>query len=192
MIMICTDPKIFLASKSPRRQQLLAQIEIDFELVDVAVDESPYPKELAADYVERLAIEKAKAGAVKVDGRQPVLGADTIVVVDNRILGKPSGEQEAMEMLTLLSNRSHQVMTAIAVASANGIVSEVVTTEVTFRTISDSEKQKYWRSGEPCDKAGGYGIQGIGGKFVERIDGSYYAVVGLPLMETERLLVRAG
>lgn len=182
---------ILLASKSPRRQELLAQLRVEFKLVDVDVDETPTPGESATDYVRRLAIEKAQAGADQAGLAAPVLGADTIVVVDNTILGKPGDQQEAIAMLTLLSNRSHQVMTGIAVVSGRGTFSDLVITEVTFREISDSEKLQYWQSGEPLDKAGGYGIQGLAGKFVERINGSYYAVVGLPLMETERLLARA-
>ena len=182
---------IRLASKAPRRQELLTQLEVEFSLVDVDVDETPLINENPAEYVQRLAIEKAKAGSAKAGLELPVLGADTIVVIDNQILGKPRSQQEGIAMLTLLSQRCHQVMTSVAVVSAKGLVSDLIITDVTFRHISDAEKLQYWQTGEPCDKAGGYGIQGLGGKFVERINGSYYAVVGLPLMETERLLAQA-
>jgi septum formation protein len=182
---------IRLASKSPRRQELLTQLQVEFSLVDIDVDETPYLNESPADYVQRLAIEKAQAGADKAGLALPILGADTIVVVDGRILGKPQDQREGIAMLTLLSQRSHQVMTSIAVVSDKGVVSDLIITDVTFREITESEKLAYWHSGEPCDKAGGYGIQGLGGKFIERINGSYYAVVGLPLMETERLLAKA-
>jgi len=182
---------IRLASKSPRRQELLTQLQIDFCLVDVEVDETPFANENPADYVRRLAIEKAQAGGLKAGLDLPVLGADTIVVIDNQILGKPRSQQDCLAMLTLLSGRSHQVMTSVAIVSAKGQVSDLIITDVTFRDILDAEKLQYWQTGEPCDKAGGYGIQGLGGKFVQRINGSYYAVVGLPLMETERLLAQA-
>ena len=183
-------PAIALASKSPRRQQLLDQLQVKFKLVAVDVDESVRPQEAAVDYVRRLAIEKAQAGSDQLAGEIPTLGADTIVVVDQQVLGKPRDQQDAAAMLELLENRSHQVMTAIALVTETEVLSDVITTEVNFRAISDVEKAEYWHTGEPCDKAGGYGIQGIGGKFVTRINGSYHAVVGLPLMETEQLLKR--
>ena len=181
-------PAILLASKSPRRQELLTQLEVTFELIAIDVDETIMPNEAAADYVLRLAREKAQAGAQQANYVRPVLGADTIVVIDGKVLGKPKNQPDAAAMLTLLSGRSHQVMTSIAIATEQQTVSDLITTDVVFRTISDDEKAAYWHTGEPCDKAGGYGIQGIGGKFIERINGSYYAVVGLPLMETEQLL----
>lgn len=186
-----TESLLYLASKSPRRQELLAYLEPDFQLIEAEIDETPALKELASDYVRRLAIEKAQAGYAKLESSAVVLGADTIVVIDNKILGKPVDQQDAQTMLTLLSNRSHQVMTAVAVVSPFGVFSDMIETQVSFRSISEAEMAQYWLTGEPCDKAGGYGIQGIGGKFVERINGSYHSVVGLPLVETEQLIKRA-
>jgi len=179
---------IYLASKSPRRQELLKQIGIPFQLVDVDVDETPLPDELASDYVRRLAIEKAQAGLARCDGGKPVLGSDTIVVLDGRIMEKPTDQANACEMLLALSGNTHQVMTAIALSNNEQTVSELVITNVTFCQISAQQAQSYWYTGEPADKAGGYAIQGLAGKFVEKIEGSYFAVVGLPLLETERLL----
>ena len=179
---------IYLASKSPRRKELLTQIAIDFELIDIDVDESLQDGEEAAVYVRRLASEKAQAGLLNSDGLRPVLGADTIVVLGDKILGKPRDKNDAVAMLLSLSNGSHQVMTAIAVATSQGVDSDVIITDVTFREISPDEALAYWLTKEPVDKAGGYGIQGHGGKFVKNINGSYFAVVGLPLMETQLLL----
>ena len=174
-----------LASSSPRRAELLRQIGLQFEVVVTDVDERTRQHESPAAYVERLAVAKAKAahrpGAV-------ALGADTTVTIDNEILGKPCGLKEGVAMLTKLSGRSHQVLTGVAVFDGERLESCVVTTTVHFRPISEAEAQSYWRTGEPSDKAGGYGIQGIGGIFAERLEGSYSAVVGLPLEQTERLL----
>ncbi|NRA83668.1 MAG: septum formation inhibitor Maf [Gammaproteobacteria bacterium] len=183
-----TQPLLYLASKSPRRQELLTYLAIDFQLIEAEIDETPELEETASNYVRRLAIEKAQAGRAKLASTAVVLGADTIVVIDNKILGKPVDQQDAQTMLTLLSNRTHQVMTAIAVVSPLGVFSEIIETDVSFRAITETEMAQYWLTGEPCDKAGGYGIQGIGGKFVQRINGSYHSVVGLPLVETEQLI----
>ena len=179
---------IYLASKSPRRRELLSQIDIDFELIEIDVDETAQTAESAADYVRRLAIEKAQAGLLNSDGLRPVLGADTIVVLGEKILGKPIDKKDGVAMLLSLSNRSHQVMTAIAVATHKELRSDVVISDVTFREITPQEAEVYWCTNEPADKAGGYGIQGYAGKFVKNINGSYFAVVGLPLLETEQLL----
>lgn len=179
---------IYLASKSPRRQELLNQIGIPFELVDIEVDETPLASEAAVDYVRRLAIEKSQAGLAKRDGLAPVLGSDTIVVLNERIMEKPTDKDNAIEMLLALSGNTHQVMTAIALSDNEQTLSEVVITNVTFCQISEQQASAYWYTGEPADKAGGYAIQGMAGKFVEKIEGSYFAVVGLPLLETQRLL----
>jgi septum formation protein len=184
------SPSIYLASQSPRRRELLTQIGIEYELLSNDIDETPLKDEKASDYVQRLAIEKARAGQTLATANKPVLGADTIVVVDNKLLGKPLSQQDAMAMLLSLSNRTHQVMTAIAFVQGDKVVSEVVKTQVTFRAINEEEALNYWLSGEPEDKAGGYGIQGLGAQFVEKIDGCYFAVVGLPLMKTQQLLNR--
>jgi septum formation protein len=179
---------IYLASASPRRRELLQQIGIKFELLLVVADESVLDHELPQDYVLRVARLKAHHGAQSAQNCWPVLAADTIVVVDKQILLKPENQQDAMSMLQKLSGRSHQVKTAIAVAYDDKISTEVVTTDVTFRQLGQSEIVDYWLSGEPVDKAGAYAIQGLGGKFVKSINGSYSAVVGLPLVETQQLL----
>ncbi|MCG7532363.1 Maf family nucleotide pyrophosphatase [Psychrobium sp. MM17-31] len=179
---------IYLASQSPRRRELLEQINIGYELLSASIDETPLDNEAAADYVKRLAVEKARAGQAFATENKPVLGADTIVVIDEKLLGKPRDQEHAISMLMALSNRQHQVMTAVALVLDDEVVCDVVTTSVTFRAISEQEALNYWHSGEPKDKAGGYGIQGLGGQFVEKIDGCYFAVVGLPLMKTQQLI----
>lgn len=179
---------IYLASQSPRRRELLDQIGVQFELLNADIDETPLDNEAAGDYVKRLAIEKATAGQSIATADKPVLGADTIVVLDNQLLGKPRNKEHAISMLLALSGRQHQVMTAVALVQGDVTVSDVVTTSVTFRTISEQEALNYWDTDEPKDKAGGYGIQGLGAQFVEKIDGCYFAVVGLPLMKTQQLL----
>lgn len=179
---------IYLASQSPRRRELLEQINISYELLSASIDETPLDNEAAADYVKRLAVEKARAGQAVAAEEKPVLGADTIVVLDDKLLGKPRDKEDAISTLMALSGRQHQVMTAVALVQGDKVVCDVVTTAVTFRTISEQEALNYWHCGEPKDKAGGYGIQGLGAQFVEKIDGCYFAVVGLPLMKTQQLL----
>ncbi|PSJ40127.1 Maf family protein [Zobellella taiwanensis] len=186
------DPVLYLASASPRRRELLALLERPFALVLPAVEECRGPDEAAADYVRRLARDKALAGAALAPRPLPVLAGDTIVVVDGDVLEKPRDQEHGLAMLRRLSGRSHQVMTAMALAWNGRCEGVLVTTEVSFRSMTAAEMLRYWQSGEPADKAGGYGIQGLGGRFVARIDGSYSAVVGLPLVETEALLDRAG
>lgn len=180
-----TIPQLYLASGSPRRKELLAQLGYRFERVVVDVEECHQQGETPAGYVQRLSQDKAMAGVKETGGLTPVLGSDTIVVVDDEILEKPKDFADARRMLKLLSGRGHQVMTAVTLATATRRETKLVVTDVWFKTLSDKEIEAYWQSGEPQDKAGSYGIQGIGGKFIERIDGSYYAVVGLPLMETD-------
>ncbi len=181
-------PKIALASASPRRRELLQQIGVNFELVAANIDESVLPNELPADYVCRLALGKAQAGASQSHTLLPVLGADTCVVVDNTILGKPTDHADFTQMMQLLSGRKHQVMTAICFVYGTHVLPALSITDVYFRHLSTEEINDYWQSKEPLDKAGGYGIQGLAAKFVERIEGSYSAVVGLPLCETHQLL----
>lgn len=181
-------PAIALASSSPRRRELLAQLGVNYELVKADIDETPLPAESAILYVQRLALAKARAGQARLNKDLPVLGADTVVVADDTILGKPADFTEFRRTMQLLSGRSHQVMTAIALVDAQRQLTALVCTEVTFRQLSAAEITAYWASGEPQDKAGGYGIQGLAGRFVKRINGSYSAVVGLPLCETEQLL----
>ena len=186
--------ELFLASASPRRRELLAQIAVPCVTQIASIDETPLPDEPPAAYVERLAREKARAGLLALGERKDavVLGADTAVVLDGRILGKPADFAESRAMLQALSGRSHQVMTAVALVGGDREAARVVSSEVSFRPISEAEIQAYWASGEPCDKAGSYGIQGLAAVFVNRLQGSYSAVVGLPLCETAELLGEFG
>lgn len=179
--------ELYLASGSPRRRELLAVLELAFERLVTDVAEQKQPNEAPADYVVRLACDKALAGVAVAPQDLPVLGADTIVVLDGQVLEKPRDEAHAAQMLTALSGRQHQVMTAIALADRQTHRSTLVVTDVTFRSLSADDIQHYILSGEPMDKAGAYGIQGKGGCFVREIRGSYYAVVGLPLVETQEL-----
>ena len=180
---------LFLASASPRRRELLAQIGVPFSLLDVSVDETPSPTESPEAYVERVARDKALAGLASISGDDScVLGADTSVVLDQHILGKPADRADGLAMLAALSGRTHRVMTAVALASRTACEVRVVTSEVMFRTIDEAEAERYWDSGEPADKAGGYAIQGWGAVFVSQLHGSYSAVVGLPLCETAQLV----
>lgn len=181
---------IYLASQSPRRRELLTQIGVDFTVCSVNVIEQQQAGESASDYVTRLARDKAQAGVIALDNdaESIVLGADTIVVYAGQVLEKPADEADAIRMLSLLSGHEHQVMTAIALADGDRCLVELVTTRVRFRNIQPEEMRDYWLSGEPADKAGSYAIQGLGGKFVANINGSYSAVVGLPLMQTEQLI----
>ncbi|TLU66668.1 septum formation inhibitor Maf [Thalassotalea litorea] len=181
---------LYLASKSPRRQALLSQLGMEFELVEGSVVETPYADELPEDYVTRLARDKSAAGQKNVAADDIVIGSDTIVVVDQRILEKPKDFDDLQTMFARTSGRVHQVLTAVAVRQGQALEQVLVSSDVYFRSVSALEVQSYWQTGEPQDKAGGYAIQGIGGKFVTRIDGSYSAIVGLPLYETEQLLNR--
>ena len=186
------NPAIYLASRSPRRQELLGQIGVCYTLLDVEIDESVRPNENPDDFGIRMAMEKAEAGAAQLQQQdKPILAADTSVIVDNRILGKPDNEEDAIEMLTMLSARSHRVLTAVALTSSETSY-RLSESQVQFRPIDIGEIRSYWESGEPADKAGAYGIQGLGAIFVERISGSYSGVMGLPLFETAELLRNAG
>ncbi len=183
---------IYLASASPRRRVLLQQLGLGLQLVPAAVDESLRPGENALDYTQRLARAKAAAGWQHVEATgqslHPVIGADTAVVCDGRIMGKPESEAAGLAMLTRLSGRWHRVVTAVALRYNDGCVVTTSDTRVKFRALTGEEALGYWRTGEPADKAGAYAIQGRGGRFIERIEGSYSGVVGLPLAETEALL----
>lgn len=184
---------LFLASASPRRRELLTQIGVPFELLSITLDETPLPAERPEAYVQRLAREKALAGWAAVnDDSAAVLGADTTVVIDERILGKPADRAEGLLILESLSDREHHVLTAVALATRGACEVRLVTSRVRFRRIERAEAEAYWASGEPCDKAGGYAIQGWGAVFVAELRGSYSAVVGLPLCETAQLLDQAG
>jgi len=179
---------IYLASSSPRRSELLSQIGVSFDLVEASIEEKPEMGESAQDYVLRLALQKAQAGFNNSNKDRPVLGADTIIVVDQQILEKPRDKKHAREMLQLLSGRVHQVFTAVALLQGGVIKSTLVKTEVSFKKLSEQEISDYWCSGEPIGKAAGYAIQGIAGKFISNISGSYSGVVGLPLFETAELI----
>jgi septum formation protein len=183
-------PILHLASTSPRRREILAALNLDFTVVHVDVDETPLVDEVPDDMVLRLAV--AKAEAVAPGPGHLSLGADTAVVVDGRILGKPADEADCLAMLAALSGRGHRVVTGVALASVDLTRTVLSETKVYFRKISRDEALAYWQSGEPCDKAGAYAIQGLGGAFVERIEGSYSGVVGLPVFETVALLNEAG
>jgi septum formation protein len=184
---------IYLASSSPRRRELLAQLGYQFTIITPDVEELRQPDESAADYVLRLSRQKAQAGTELVADCSVgavVIGADTIVVSDGDVLEKPHDLPHARQMLQTLSAGRHQVMTAVTVADSQHWLSELVVTDVWFKALSEEEITDYWATGEPFDKAGAYGIQGIGGRFVSRIEGSYHAVVGLPLLETDQLLLK--
>ncbi|MDG5499270.1 Maf family protein [Marinobacter sp. BGYM27] len=184
---------VVLASASPRRRELLEQIGLSFSVLPVNIDETPLQDERADHYVERLARQKAEAGlALATDSDSLVIGSDTTVVLDDEIMGKPVTEADASAMLARLSGHTHRVMTAVALAGVHGCYARVVVTEVRFREITPAEIAAYWQTGEPLDKAGGYGIQGRGGVFVDGLWGSYSAVVGLPLQETAELFEEAG
>lgn len=179
---------IYLASGSPRRRELLDQIGVKYQVLAAPVDESVGAGEAPAAYVTRLADAKAYAGFSRVGADSIVLAADTAVVVEGRILGKPADRQDGLAMLAALSGRTHRVLTAVAVATFAGVHSRLSESEVTFRCIASREAAAYWETGEPCDKAGGYAIQGRAAVFITQLRGSYSGVMGLPLFETAQLL----
>jgi septum formation protein len=180
--------RLFLASNSPRRAELLSQINIEYQHINVVIDEIKQDAETSETYVQRLALEKAQAGLDKNNQQGIVLGADTIVVYNHIVMEKPKNRQHAQQMLSLLSGNTHHVLTAVALVSGQKKAVKLVTTEVTFKKLTAQEILDYWETGEPQDKAGGYAIQGIAGQFVSHISGSYSAVVGLPLYETRELI----
>lgn len=205
---------LVLASGSPRRKELLSQLGYEFSVLVTDVEECKHTQETAEEYVKRLSLDKALAAlsllttnpsekqhvapssdtvvvsseAISLDSEIVVLGSDTVVVSQGQVLEKPADFSDSKRMLTQLANRRHQVMTAVSVVSKEKQKTEIVITDVWFKPLSEKEIEQYWQTGEPCDKAGSYGIQGLGGRFVTRIEGSYYAVVGLPLFETDQLL----
>ena len=185
--------KIYLASKSPRRQQLLQQISVEFEIIDTDINEHWDGKELPRTYVERVALEKAQAAKSKINTGQPfvIIGADTSVVLDDVVLGKAENNEQAMIMLTQLSGRMHYVYSSVAVVSNSSEKIKTSISRVYFKTLGKPEIEIYCKTGEPIGKAGGYAIQGRAAAFVERLDGSYTGVMGLPLYETTELLYQA-
>jgi septum formation protein len=190
--LIPSEPTLVLASGSPRRAELLSLLGLRFTVDPAHLAEDLLPEESAEAHVERLAREKALTVAQRNPGSLVVAG-DTVVVLEGKLLGKPEGEEEAMSMLRSLSGHTHTVASGVAVAGGrSGIHSAVETTRVTFRAFREQEAREYVATGEPLDKAGGYGIQGLGASLVARIDGDFYTVVGLPLARLVELLERAG
>lgn len=192
-VLLSRSCSVLLASGSPRRQELLQQIGVDFDRVVVDVAEIRQPGETPESFVVRVAGDKAAAGRQqRLDDPRPVIGADTAVVLGNQVFGKPQDYDHAAEMLRALSGVTHQVLSAVVVVPQQGEpLLAVCASDVTFRAISEAEISAYWQTGEPLGKAGGYAIQGRAALFVERLVGSYSAVMGLPLFETARLLETA-
>lgn len=200
--MSVADKRIYLASRSPRRRELLKQIGVPFELLllrqdlrrGVDVDETPLPEESPGVYVLRIATAKAMMAMRQIAQRglpiKPVLAADTSVVFDDQLIGKPEDAEHAVRILRTLSGREHQVVTAVAVALREQVETQISVSSVWFRELAEAEIRRYVASGEPGDKAGAYAIQGRAGAFITRIAGSYSGIMGLPLAETAELLVR--
>ena len=198
-------PRIYLASKSPRRRELLRQIGVHFDVLtfrsgergeDPDIDETPIAGEAVEHYVERLALTKAEAGVRRVQWRKllrhPVLAADTTLELDSQIIGKPADIADAQAILQRLSGRSHRVLTALAIADGEQTRSKLSISTVKFRELDDAEIRHYVATGEPMDKAGAYGIQGKAAIFIEEIHGSHSGIMGLPLFETAQLLKTFG
>lgn len=185
-------PDLILASASPRRRELIAQLGVNFHVHASDIDETPLGNEPPATYVARLAESKSLAVMVELGGTTPILGADTIVVSQGELLGKPVDQSDAARMLASLSDGTHQVMTAVCLRNSERHEVRVVTSEVTFRELTASEIAAYWQSGEPEGKAGAYAIQGIGATFVRDMKGSYTGIVGLPLYQTDQLFKSFG
>lgn len=184
-------PQLVLASASPRRSELLNQIGISHLIKAVDIDETPWPHESPLAYVERVASEKSAACRSLLQHDLPVLAADTCVVCDDVIMGKPENKQHAIEMLSGLSGRNHQVYSAVSLRGHRHWQA-VSVSDVRFRTLTYEEIDAYWQTGEPCDKAGAYAIQGLASIFIESITGSFSGVMGLPLFETAELLAKQG
>lgn len=184
---------LYLSSNSPRRKELLQQVGLNFEVVNAPVEEVALPNESPESYVLRIAIEKALAGFNKVAGKEVwVIGGDTAVMVDGKVLGKPKNEADSYRMLQLLSGKKHKVLSAIAIVYDGEVFSALNQTEVSFKPLSDSEIKHYIATCEPQDKAGSYAIQGLGANFIDSIHGSYSGVMGLPLFELNQLLLKSG
>lgn len=189
-------PSIYLASQSPRRRELLQQIAVTYRVIAANIVEVPHSGEAAIDYVQRLAREKALAGLAAVQRQglaiKPVLGADTIVVSDGKILEKPRDQLHGATMLQQLSGKTHHVLSAVALATEDQVYSRLSTTQVSFRRLDPTEINAYWLTGEPQDKAGGYAIQGLGAVFVQQLSGSFSGVVGLPIEQVVELFAECG
>ncbi len=190
---VTIQPQIYLASSSPRRQELLNQMGVSFTIVAQLVAEEQQGNETPEDFVTRLALEKAADGFARQSNREiPVLGSDTAVILDGKILGKPEGREQAIEMLLSLSARTHQVMTSVALKNDQQSEVSLSVSDVSFAKLSRQMCENYWQTGEPVDKAGSYGIQGKGSLFISKIHGSYSGVMGLPIYETGILLNKFG
>lgn len=187
-----SQAQIILASSSPRRSELLQQMRVSFVVLPVEIDESALAGESPTTYVERLALEKARAGWELSEKNRPVLGSDTIVVIHGDILGKPRDRNHAIEMLNRLSGNTHQVLTAVALVEADRSAIRLSESRVSFSPITEQEILIYWESGEPVDKAGAYAIQGLAAAFIQHIEGSFSGVMGLPIYETMDLLKAFG
>lgn len=180
-----------LASQSPRRRALLEQIGVGFDVVSAVIDETPFVDERPDVYVRRLAEAKARAGYATAPGC-PTLGGDTVVVCEGALLGKPRDKQDAKRMLSMLSGSRHEVLTSVAIFDGECLLSRLSRTCVEFKILTKAQIERYWQTGEPRDKAGAYGVQGLGAVFVKQLSGSYSGVVGLPLAETAELLNEVG
>jgi septum formation protein len=185
------QPQIILASASPRRSELLKQIGISHRIMAVDINETPLANESPLAYVERVAAEKSAACQVLLNDNLPVLSADTSVICDGEIMGKPLDLDHAISMLSRLSGRSHQVYSAVSLRGDQHWQALSIS-EVKFKSLSTDEIIAYWQTGEPCDKAGAYAIQGLASTFIESITGSFSGVMGLPLYETAQLLAKQG
>ena len=185
---------IILASASPRRSELLTQLGIQHDIVAADIDETVRPGEAPELFVERMAREKAEAILTRraAGDRRPVLGSDTALEVDGEVLGKPRDRAHFLEMFARLSGREHRVLSAVAVTDGGREGARLSVSHVTFRAVSEAEMERYWATGEPADKAGGYAIQGLAAQFVTGLNGSYSGVMGLPLFETAQLLNEFG
>jgi len=188
-----TKKPLYLASGSPRRKELLEQVHLQFDVVNAPVEEVALPHENPESYVRRIAIEKALAGFNKVSGKEVwVIGGDTAVMINGKVLGKPKNQVDSYRMLTLLSGKLHHVLSAVAIVYDGEVFSKVNSTEVLFKTLSEHEIKQYIESTEPQGKAGSYAIQGLGANLIESIHGSYSGVMGLPLYELDQLLIQSG
>ncbi|WFE68723.1 Maf family protein [Thiomicrospira sp. R3] len=181
--------KLYLASSSPRRAELLSQMGLSFQLVKGDVEETRRKNESAEDFVVRMALEKAQAGLRTLNNSAAwIIGGDTLLLIDNRVIGKPSSKQNFIETMHKLSGTWHEVLSAVALVNQSLALAQLNRTRVKFKQLSEEDIAHYWATGEPCDKAGGYAIQGLGAKYVESIEGSFSAVMGLPIFELEQLL----
>lgn len=190
--MTVMDDFIYLASQSPRRRELLEQIKVPYQVLAIDIEETVLPDEAAETYVQRVALDKARAGLPLRTQDKLVLAADTEVVLDSIVLGKPRDQDHALEILQSLSGRDHQVLSAVAIHDGSRHRLRLSRNTVHFRDLSTAEIKRYWETGEPRGKAGAYAVQGQGAAFIERLEGSYSAVMGLPLFETSALLAEFG